>query len=117
MNIMNSKQSMRLAIILSVGSLLLIMSLTVILDLNYVQAQGSDPYTFPVNSSPYGISYKNWTAKWAAWEYGIPKSNNWNFKDTPGVNMYPKIVRTCKTHLALCFSSPGLGQNKVHMQL
>ena len=68
MNIMKSKPSMRLAVILSSGSLLLIMSLTVILVLNFVQAQGSDPYTFPVNSSPYGISYKNWTAKWASWQ-------------------------------------------------
>ena len=78
---------MRLAVILSGGSSsLMIMSLTVSLVLNFVQAQGSDPYTFPVNSSPYGISYKNWTAKWASWQEEIPKSYNWNFKDTPGVN-------------------------------
>jgi hypothetical protein len=109
MNVMKSKQSKRLAVILSSGSLLLIMSLPVILVLNFVQAQGSDPYTFPVNSSPYGISYKNWTAKWAAWEYGIPKSNNWNFKNTPGVNYVPKDCSYMQDPSSPVFFLPWVG--------
>jgi hypothetical protein len=109
MNVMKSKQSKRLAVILSSGSLLLIMSLTVILVLNFVQAQGSNPYTFPVNSSPYGISYKNWTAKWAAWEYGVPKSYNWNFKDTPGVNYVPKDCSFMQNSSSPVFFLPWVG--------
>ena len=58
--------------------------------LNFVQAQGSDPYSFSENSSPYGIPYKDWTAKWAKWIEEIPKSQNWNFQNTPGVNYIPK---------------------------
>ena len=100
---------MRLAVILSGGSLLLIMSLTVILVLNFVQAQGSDSYTFPVNSSPYGISYKNWTAKWAAWQDEIPKSYNWNFKDTPGVNYVPKDCSYMQDPSSPVFFLPWVG--------
>jgi hypothetical protein len=110
MNIMISKQSMRLAVILSSGSLLLIMSLTVILVLNFAQAQGSNPYTFPVNSSPYGISYKNWTAKWAAWQDGIPNSYNWNFKDTPGVNYIPKDCSYMQDPSSPVFFLPWVGK-------
>jgi hypothetical protein len=110
MNIMKSKQSMRLAVILSSGSLLLIMSLTVSLVLSFVQAQGSDPYTFPVNSSPYGISYKNWTAKWSAWQEEIPKSYNWNFKDTPGVNYVSKDCSYMQDPSSPVFFLPWVGK-------
>jgi hypothetical protein len=106
---MKSKQSMRLVVVLSSGSLLLIMSLTVILYHNFVQAQGSDPYTFTVNSSPYGISYKNWTAKWAAWQDGIPNSYNWNFKNTPGVNYVPKDCSYMQDPSSPVFFLPWVG--------
>jgi hypothetical protein len=53
--------------------------------LNFVQAQGSDPYSYSENSSPYGIPYKDWTAKWAAWLDSLPRSQNWNFQNSPGV--------------------------------
>ncbi|MGN6615018.1 MAG: hypothetical protein ACTHKC_08245 [Candidatus Nitrosocosmicus sp.] len=107
---MNSKESIRLAIILSGGSLLLVISLTVVLYLNFVQAQSSDPFTFPVNSSPYGISYKNWTAKWAAWQNTIPKSYNWNFKDTPGVNYVPKDCSFMQDPSSPVFFLPWVGK-------
>ena len=87
---MKHGQLTHLATTLSIVSLLLIMPLMVVLGLNFVKAQGTDPYTFPVNSSPYGIPYKDWTAKWAAWLDGLPKSYNWDFKNAPGVNYVPK---------------------------
>ena len=73
---------MELAIILSTGfSLLLIMSLTVTQGPNFVQAQGTDPYSFPVSSSPYGIPFKDWTAKWAAWLDSLPKASKLEFSE------------------------------------
>lgn len=75
---------MKLAITLSVSSLFLTLSLMV-LPLNLVQAVGSDPYTFSENTSPYDIPYKDWTGKWAAWLDSIPKSQNWNFENSPSV--------------------------------
>lgn len=53
--------------------------------LSFVQAQGTDTFSFSENSSPYGIPYKDWTAKWAAWLYQINKTQNWNFQNAPGV--------------------------------
>ena len=41
---------------------------------------------FPVNSSPYGISFQEWTQKWWQWYVKIPKLNNHNFENTPGYN-------------------------------
>lgn len=66
------------------------MSLTVIPSVNFVHAQGTDPYSLPINSSPYGIPYKDWTGKWAAWWFVIPKSQNWNFQNAPGVKYVPE---------------------------
>jgi hypothetical protein len=54
---------MKLAPILLGSSLFLVLSLMFIPGLDFVQAVGSDPYTFSENSSPYDIPYKNWTAE------------------------------------------------------
>jgi hypothetical protein len=74
----------KLAIAISATSLILFLSLAVA-GQNFVQAIGSDPYTFSENSAPYGIPYKDWTAKWAAWLDSLPRSQNWNFQNSPGI--------------------------------
>ena len=38
-----------------------------------------DEYMFPVNSSPYNVSFKEWTQKWWQWYLSIPKQHNHNF--------------------------------------
>jgi hypothetical protein len=76
---------MKLAVMLSGSSLFIILTLMVVPGHNFIQAQGSDPYSFSENSSPYGIPYKDWTAKWAAWLDSLPRSQNWNFQNAPGV--------------------------------
>ena len=78
-------KSVKQAIALSGSLLFLVLSLMVVPGLNFVQAVGSDPHTFSENSSPYGIPYKDWTAKWAAWLDSLPRSQNWNFQNSPGV--------------------------------
>jgi hypothetical protein len=50
---------MELVVILPGSSLFLILTLMVVPCFNFVQAQGSDPYSFSENSSPYGIQYKD----------------------------------------------------------
>jgi hypothetical protein len=100
---------MQVATMLSTGSLLLIMSLTVVPGLNFVRAQGTDPYTFPVNSSPYGIPYKDWTAKWAAWLDAIPKSHNWDFKNAPGVKYVPEDCSYRQDPASPVFFLPWVG--------
>jgi hypothetical protein len=37
---------------------------------------------FGVTSSPYGLTYAEWTAKWWQWAYSIPKNINPAFDDT-----------------------------------
>lgn len=44
---------------------------------NSVLAQ--EPQAFSVNSSPYGVPFKEWTEKWWQWYLSIPKSENHNF--------------------------------------
>jgi hypothetical protein len=100
---------MELAIILSTGSLLLIMSLTVTQGPNFVQAQGTDPYTFPVNSSPYGIPFKDWTAKWAAWLDSVPKDQNWNFQNVPGFKYIPEDCSYLQNPASPVFFLPWVG--------
>jgi hypothetical protein len=103
---------MELAIFLSTGSLLLIMSLTVTPVLNYVQAQGIDPYTFPVNSSPYGTLFKDWVAKWSAWQNTIPKSQNWNFQNAPGVKYVPEDCSYLQNPASPVFLLPYVGAER-----
>jgi len=73
-------------------SLLLIISLyaVAIPSSNLVQGQETDRYSFPVNSSPYDISFKEWTQKWWQWYISIPKQHNPNFEDAEGVKYEPK---------------------------
>lgn len=58
----------------------LIVSSTLAASISVGQALAANPVTFPVNSSPYGVPFKDWTAKWDKWIIEIPKSMNWNFK-------------------------------------
>ena len=41
--------------------------------------------TFAIDSSPYGLSYNDWTQKWWKWLLSIPKNKN-PASDTSGVN-------------------------------
>src|SRR5919199_5747485 len=106
---MKHGQLTRMATTLSIVSLPLIMPLMVVLGLNFVKAQGTDPYTFPVNSSPYGVPYKDWTAKWAAWLDGLPKSYNWDFRNAPGVNYVPKDCSYGQDPSSPVFFLPWIG--------
>jgi hypothetical protein len=76
---------MKLSLILLASSLFLIITLIVVPGQNFSKAQGSDPYSYSENSSPYDIPYKDWTGKWAAWLDSLPRTQNWNFQNTPGV--------------------------------
>ena len=40
------------------------------------------PTLFPIDSSPYGTSYPEWTAKWWQWVISIPKQDNPNLDVT-----------------------------------
>jgi len=74
---------MKIRIFLSISFLALAGCLLVIP--NIINARAfSDPYTFDVNSSPYGIPFKDWTAKWSSWYFSIPKEKQWNNRDSTG---------------------------------
>ena len=88
---------------------MLIGSLAVTPGLNFVQAQGTDPYTFPVNSSPYGIPFKDWIAKWSAWYFTVPKTENWNFQNSPAVKYVPKDCSYLQNPASLVFFLPYVG--------
>jgi len=62
----------------------IIASLVITPTVNFVRGASSDPYSFPVNSSPYGIPFKDWTAKWWTWYQSVPKLNNANFQNVSG---------------------------------
>ena len=36
----------------------------------------NSPLTFPTDSNPYGVYYKNWTGKWWQWIFCLPRSIN-----------------------------------------
>src|SRR5689334_9118292 len=63
--------------------IVLIASLVITPTFNVVRGASSDPYSFPVNSSPYGIPFKDWTAKWWTWYQSVPELNNANFQNVP----------------------------------
>jgi hypothetical protein len=62
----------------------LIASLVITTTVNFVRGASWDPYSFPVNSSPYGVPYKDWTAKYWEWRVSVPKLNTPNYQDAPG---------------------------------
>ena len=63
--------------VLSPVSLILILS-----DSPYVLAE--DSKIFPNDSSPYGISFKDWIGKWWQWYTSVPKTLSPNYPDYPG---------------------------------
>ena len=85
------------------------MPFTVMPGLNFVQAQGSDQYSYSESSSPYGIPYKDWTAKWATWIEELPKSQNWNFQNVPGVKYISKDCSFNQTASSPVFFLPWVG--------
>jgi hypothetical protein len=48
-----------------------------------------DEYMFPVDSLPYGVSFKEWTQKWWQWYLSIPVQHNPNFEEAEGVKYEP----------------------------
>jgi hypothetical protein len=91
-------------------ALVLIVSLAVTPSI--VQAQGTDPYTFPVNSSPYGTAFKDWAAKWSAWINTVPKSQNWNFQNSPGVKYVPEDCSYLQNPASPVFFLPYVGAER-----
>jgi len=81
---------MQLTLLMTSISVAILASLVITPTVIFVRGASSDPYSFPVNSSPYGIPFKDWTAKWAAWYFTVPKSQNWNFQNAPGVKYVPE---------------------------
>lgn len=73
---------MNLTVVLTSVCLALIASLVITPTVNFVW--GWDAYSFPVNSSPYGIPYKVWTAKYWTWRVSVPKLNTPNYQNSPG---------------------------------
>jgi hypothetical protein len=49
------------------------------------QAGNSNPRVLPANSTPYGMTYGEWSAKWWQWAYSIPLPQN-PLVDDIGVN-------------------------------
>ena len=45
-------------------------------------ATGGQPQVFPPGSSPYGKSYREWSARWWQWAYSVPASVNPLFDET-----------------------------------
>ena len=84
MTIRMDEDLMHIAILLTSISIVLIASLAVTPTINFVRAISSDPYSFSVNSSPYGTPYKAWTAKWWTWYQSVPKIHNPNFQNASG---------------------------------
>lgn len=67
---------------------LLIFGLSIIVILVATAALGgiaSGLQTFPAGSTPYGLPYGQWTAKWWTWAMSIPSSIN-PLADTTGIN-------------------------------
>src|SRR5215467_14756440 len=77
--------------------------------LHFAQTLTADPYTYPENSSPYGVPFKDWTAKWAKWIEEIPKSQNWNFQNVPGVKYTPKDCSFNQAASSPVFFLPWVG--------
>lgn len=73
---------MGLGFLLSIFALLFI-CVVITPGVNIVRAQSTDPFTFPINSSPYNISFKDWLAKYSTWYFSVPKHENWNFRNSP----------------------------------
>ena len=51
---------------------------------SFAQPQEGD-YIFPVDSSPYGVPFKEWTERWWQWFISIPKHHNPNMEGAQGV--------------------------------
>lgn len=49
---------------------------------NYNNANNSQIAVFSTESGPYGLTYREWTAKWWQWGYAIPKNINPAYDDT-----------------------------------
>lgn len=98
---------MKLGIFLSIFSILLLTSLAVILSLDIVRAQDTDPYTFNIHSSPYGISFKDWIAKYSSWYFSVPKQENWDFRNSP--NYTPKDCSYLQDPASPVFFLPYVG--------
>jgi hypothetical protein len=75
---------MQLILLMTSISIALIASLVITPTVNFVRGASTDPYSFPVGSSPYGIPFKDWTAKWWTWYQSVPKLNNPNFQNVSG---------------------------------
>jgi hypothetical protein len=65
---------MQLTLLMTGIFIAIIASLVIAPTVNFVLGASSDPYSFPVNSAPYGIPFKDWAAKWSAWINTVPKS-------------------------------------------
>jgi hypothetical protein len=75
------ERSTKLALLSQGVSLVLVLSLMPVI--SSAQSQQGD-YIFPVNSSPYGVSFKDWTEKWWQWFLSIPKQHNPNMENALG---------------------------------
>jgi hypothetical protein len=90
----------------------LIVSSTLAASISVGQALAANSSTFPVNSSPYGVSFKDWTAKWDKWMSELPKSLNWNFKNVPGVKYVPKDCSFNQTASSPVFFLPWVDSSR-----
>jgi hypothetical protein len=52
---------------------------------SHVAQAGITPRVLPVNSSPYGNSYAEWSAKWFQWAFSLPVADH-PFTDSPNIN-------------------------------
>jgi hypothetical protein len=75
---------MKLVVPLTSVCIALIASLVITPTVNLVRGASWDPYSFPVNSSPYGIPYKVWQEKYWTWRASVPKLNQLNSQNAPG---------------------------------
>jgi hypothetical protein len=50
---------------------------------NFVKGDEINPYVYPTTSSPYGISYQEWTAKFWQWLLSLPASQHPRESYTP----------------------------------
>jgi hypothetical protein len=101
----------RAASLLSIFILFAI-SITALISIDYVYAATSDSYTFPVNSAPYNISYKDWTAKWWQWYISIPKNHNGNFQHAPDAHYTPVDCSYLQRPSSPVFFVPYVGKER-----
>jgi len=104
--------TLNISIVLSMILVFLIVLSTLPACVSVGQALTANPVTFPVNSSPYGVPFKDWTARWDKWMSELPKSLNWNFKDVPGVKYIPKDCSFNQTASSPVFFLPWIDSSR-----